>query len=235
MIKLTPETHILVLTGAGISAESGIRTFRDSGGLWENHRVEDVATPLGFSRDPRLVWEFYRQRWRDANQAKPNPAHYALAELESQLGDRFRLITQNVDGLHRKAGSERIWEMHGSLDRCLCTRCGSGHQMAEIDLTEPLPHCPQCRGLLRPDIVWFGEIPYFLSEIEEALKHCDIFLIVGTSGAVYPAAGFVMSAKLLGARTVAVNLDPPENSSFIDEFHQGRSGELLPDLLHDWL
>lgn len=234
MIKITEKTKILVLTGAGISAESGIKTFRDSGGLWENHRVEDVASPIGFRRDPRLVWQFYKMRWEDAKSAKPNAAHLALADLEDKLGDNFRLITQNVDGLHQKAGSKRIWEMHGSLNHCFCTKCKASYPMEKIDLKMALPACAVCKGLLRPNIVWFGEIPYHLSEIEDALKECDIFLIVGTSGVVYPAAGFVMSAKLLGARTVAVNLDKPDNLGFIDEFHQGRSGEILPILLSNW-
>ncbi len=234
MISIRPHTNVLVLTGAGISAESGIRTFRDSGGLWENHRVEDVASPLGFRRDPRLVWSFYKKRWEDAQLATPNTAHLALAELEQKLGDNFHLITQNVDGLHYKAGNRRVWEMHGSLNHCYCTNCEAGYSLREINLSEDLPGCPACKGLLRPDIVWFGEVPYFLPEIEEALKVCEIFLVVGTSGAVYPAAGFVMSAKLMGAQTLAINLDKPDNLGFIDHFFQGKSGEVLPKLLAEW-
>lgn len=235
MIRITPNTNILVLTGAGISAESGIRTFRESGGLWENHRVEDVASPLGFSRDPRLVWEFYKKRREDALKAQPNAAHSALVDLEARLGDNFRLITQNVDGLHFRAGSQRVWEMHGSLHNCFCSRCRTAFSMDAFDLIADLPACSACGGLLRPDIVWFGEIPYFLTEIEDALRECDIFLVVGTSGVVYPAAGFVISAKLLGATTIAINLDKPDNLGYVDEFHQGKSGELLPKLLKEWL
>lgn len=234
MISIYSHTRVLVLTGAGISAESGIRTFRDSGGLWENHRVEDVASPLGFKRDPRLVWSFYKKRWEDAINAAPNAAHLALVDLEEKLGDNFQLITQNVDGLHIKAGNRRVWEMHGSLNHCYCTSCESGYSMQEINRSEALPLCPACQGLLRPDIVWFGEVPYYLPEIEEALKSCEIFLIIGTSGAVYPAAGFVMSAKLLGARTIAINLDKPDNLGYVDHFFQGKSGEVLPNLFAEW-
>lgn len=221
----------LVLTGAGISAESGISTFRDSGGLWENHRVEDVANPEGFIRNPKLVWEFYKQRFNQAMQVKPNPGHLALKKLEDKLENGFHLITQNVDGLHFKAGNRRVLEMHGSINRCFCTSCNKRFMIEAINLEEDLPLCSQCGSYLRPDIVWFGEIPYFLHEIEENLKSCDVFMIIGTSGTVYPAAGFVMTAKLFGAKTIAVNLDKPDNLGFIDEFYQGKSGELLPEIV----
>lgn len=222
----------LVLTGAGISAESGIKTFRDSGGLWENHKVEDVASPKGFSANPELVWDFYKQRYQQSLTVEPNPAHYALADMEKLLGKHFNLITQNVDGLHQRAGNTRCWEMHGRLNSCLCTGCRSRFSMTDIDLNQSLPSCPKCGSLLRPDIVWFGEIPYYLYEIEELLKTCDVLIVVGTSGVVYPAAGFVITAKMFGARTIAVNLEHPDNRSFIDEFYQGKSGELLPGLIN---
>lgn len=218
-----------------MSAESGIRTFRESGGLWEEHRIEDVATPEGWARDPKLVWQFYKHRWQAARKAMPNPAHYALVKLEKHLGDNFALITQNVDGLHTLAGNAHTLEMHGSLDNCFCTECSSRYKLAEIDLAKDIPPCPKCSAALRPDIVWFGEIPYYLSEIEGLLKNCDVFLVVGTSGVVYPAAGFVMTAKYFGAATVAVNLDTSGNSAYIDEFHYGKAGEILPGLVEEWI
>ncbi|MBW6514022.1 MAG: NAD-dependent deacylase [Candidatus Syntrophosphaera sp.] len=228
-------TRLLVLTGAGISAESGLKTFRDGDGLWENHRMEDVATPEAFSRDPQMVWRFYKARREQALKAKPNPGHYALVELEEYLGSNFNLITQNVDCLHKVAGNKNPIEMHGSLEACFCTRCTAKYPISEIDPQAPVPACPQCASALRPDIVWFGELPYQMQEIEWLLQNCDVFLLVGTSGVVFPAAGFVMTAKYLGAKTMAVNLDPTVNREFIDEFHQGRAGEILPRLVKEWL
>jgi NAD-dependent deacetylase len=225
----------LVLTGAGISAESGIRTFRDTGGLWEEHSVEEVATPHGFIRNPKLVWDFYKERYSQSLTVKPNPAHYALKKLEDRLGNNFHLITQNVDGLHGRAGSKRVYEMHGRLCSCYCTNCKSRYHMDDVNLAEDIPCCRKCGNSLRPDIVWFGEIPFYLYEIEEHLKTCDVFMVVGTSGTVYPAAGFVMTAKLFGARTIAVNLDKPDNLGFIDEFYLGKSGELIPGIVEDIL
>ncbi|HCM15742.1 MAG: NAD-dependent deacylase [Candidatus Cloacimonadales bacterium] len=221
----------LVLTGAGISAESGIRTFRDSGGLWEEHRVEDVASPQGFQKNPKLVWDFYKERFKNSLSVNPNSAHQALKRMEDALGENFHLITQNVDGLHIKAGNRRVYEMHGSLKNCFCVSCRTRYELDEIDLSQDVPLCMKCKALLRPDIVWFGEIPYYLYEIEDKLKNCDVFIVVGTSGTVYPAAGFVMTAKLFGAKTIAVNLDRPDNLGFIDEFLQGKSGDLVPPLV----
>lgn len=235
MIKVSSDTKLLVLTGAGISAESGIKTFRDSGGLWENHRMEDVATPEAFQRDPKMVWRFYKDRREQAKQAAPNPGHLALAKLEQWLGDNFHLITQNVDGLHSAAGNSRVIEMHGALSTCLCTRCGIRFYLEEVDISPDLPLCPKCQGNLRPDIVWFGELPYRMDEIDSLLHSCDVFLVVGTSGAVYPAAGFVMTASYLGAKTIAVNLGSMEQSEFIDEFIQGQAGEVLPRLAEQWM
>ncbi|MDD4310260.1 MAG: NAD-dependent deacylase [Candidatus Cloacimonetes bacterium] len=235
MVRITPKSKVIVLTGAGISAESGIGTFRAANGLWENHNVQDIASPEGFKRNPCLVWQFYKKRWLQSQEAMPNPAHFALVKLEQYLGDGFRLITQNVDGLHSRAGSSRVWEIHGSLNRCYCTNCGVSAAMQDIDLTQDIPLCPKCGSSLRPDIVWFGEIPYFLFEIEGAIKQCDYFIIVGTSGVVYPAAGFVLTASLMGAKTIALNLDEPDNIGFIDTFYQGKSGEILPALIEEWI
>jgi NAD-dependent deacetylase len=234
-IKINRDSMILVLTGAGISAESGIRTFRDSDGLWEEHRVEDVATPRAFTQNPTMIWEFYKQRLNQAQQSEPNPGHYALVKLEKAFQGRCSIITQNVDGLHARAGSESLYEMHGSLYRCFCVACSGKYDIRQIDIEPPIPLCPACGSALRPDIVWFGEMPYFLEEIDKLLRECSVFLVVGTSGVVYPAAGFVMTAKFNGASTIAVNLDYPQNKGFIDEFHQGRSAEILPGLVDDWI
>lgn len=225
--------RILVLTGAGISAESGIRTFRDSDGLWEDHAIEDVATPEGFTKDPALVWSFYRERYNQAKAALPNAGHLALADLEARISSRFNLITQNVDGLHSIAGNKKVFEMHGSLYRAICTVCKTSVSMQSIKPDIALPLCPKCNSLLRPDVVWFHEVPYFISKIETLLKCCDLFLIVGTSGTVYPAAGFVMTAKYFGARTVAINMEAPKNLSVFDEFYQGNAATILPNLLSE--
>jgi len=235
MITINPTDRILVLTGAGISAESGIRTFRASDGLWEEHRVEDVASPQGFARDPHLVWRFYKKRYKQAMSVEPNPAHYALKKLEDALGDRFWLITQNVDGLHSRAGNKNVIEMHGSLNTAWCTHCGNRFPTEEIDLEAELPPCPSCNKMLRPDIVWFGEIPYQLDRIQSLLDRATLLIVIGTSGNVYPAAGFVMQARFLGARTLSVNLDAPENKGFFNEFYQGKAGEILPHLVDEWL
>lgn len=224
-------SKILVLTGAGISAESGIRTFRASDGLWEEHNVEDVATPEGFVKDPTMVWSFYKDRYTQSLSAEPNRAHLALSRLEEHLGDDFHIITQNIDGLHTRAGNKRVYEMHGRLASCFCVACRTNYAMQDIDLDSDIPKCKRCGNMLRPDIVWFSEIPYYLYEIEELLKTSHYFLIIGTSGVVYPAAGFVMTAKLFGAHTIGINLERPDNMGFIDEFHQGKCGDLLPDIV----
>ncbi len=235
MIQFSPSSKVIALTGSGISAESGIKTFRDSGGLWENHRIEDIASVDGFNRNSLRVWNFYKQRYTESLDCQPNPGHYALVKLEEYLGKNFTLITQNVDGLHGKAGSKHVWEIHGSLQRCYCTSCKAKYNMQEVLNELPTPTCKLCNTILRPDIIWFGEIPYFLAEIETALRNCEYLIVVGTSGIVYPAAGFVMSAKLLGAMTIGINLEKPANLSFIDEFYQGKSGDLLPELVQQWI
>jgi NAD-dependent deacetylase len=234
-LKLTKKDKVAVLTGAGISAESGIKTFRDANGLWENHPVEDVATPEGFIRDPEMVWKFYRQRLQQILTVKPNSGHYALKRLENFLGDNFLLITQNIDGLHGLAGSERVLEMHGTIHRSFCSDCGISVPTTKTDSKESVPKCLKCKGSVRPDVVWFGEIPYHLDEIMAFLRDTKYFLTVGTSGVVYPAAQFLLIAKHAGAFTIGINLDPPENLNFLDEFHQGLSGMILPELVNIWL
>lgn len=232
--RFSKDTKVALLTGAGISAESGIKTFRDANGLWENHPVEDVATPEGFKKDPGLVWDFYRARFQQILTVKPNPAHYALVELENYLQDSFLLITQNIDGLHSLAGSKRVLEMHGSIHRCFCYNCGYETLTNEIVDQKGIPRCSKCSGMHRPDVVWFGEIPYHLEEIMTFLRGLDYFITIGTSGVVYPAAQFLMTAKYSGAATIGINLEPPDNYRFIDEFHQGLSGQILPELVKQW-
>ena len=239
-LEINEDTWVLVLTGAGVSAESGIPTFRAAGGLWESHRVEDVASPAGFQRDPGLVWRFYSERRQAAKACAPNPGHVALAELERQLGHRFLLATQNVDGLHRRAGSDRLLELHGNLFMTRCSRCARApFEDDAIYAAAKLPGCGQCdaRGefaLLRPHIVWFGETldPVHMSQVEafmlKASQHRFVFLAAGTSGAVYPAAGFVDAAKQFGAETWLVNAEPAENTTRFDQFVKGASGAVLP-------
>ncbi len=229
---LAAATEVAVLTGAGVSAESGLATFRGAGGLWEGHRVEDVATPSAFRRDPELVWRFYNARRANLRQARPNPGHRALAALEDRFGERFTLATQNVDGLHRDAGSRRLLELHGSLRRVRCTGCDRVEERG----TEPLPDLPRCDGcgaLLRPDVVWFEE-PLPVAEWHEAKRaadRCDCFLVVGTSAVVYPAAGLIRSARYAGAKVIEVNLTTTGASGAADVGLYGPSGELLPRLV----
>lgn len=241
MDRIVVEKHarVLVMTGAGASADSGIPTFRDANGLWENHRVEEVASPEGFRRDPRLVWRFYSQRRAGVLKAEPNAGHRALAELERRLGNRFLLVTQNVDGLHRRAGSQRVIEMHGNLLETRCSRCERAPFEDHATYDQEIPLCDECekRGetaLLRPNIVWFGEMlnPAHLEAIENFLNGPRplTFVAVGTSGVVYPAAGLVDAARRAGARTWLVNADPAENTSRFEHFVQGRSAAILPTL-----
>jgi NAD-dependent deacetylase len=218
---------VVVLTGAGISAESGVPTFRDANGLWEGHRVEEVATPGAFDRDPSTVHRFYDARRAALGAVSPNTAHRALADLERQLGDDLLVVTQNIDDLHERAGSTRVLHMHGELYSALCRGCGRRTRWLE-DLIHfpPCPHCGLCE--LRPDVVWFGEVPYEMDRIEAALGEADLFVSIGTSGAVYPAAGFVQYAAACGARTLELNLEPSVGSAMFDEARHGRAGELVP-------
>lgn len=223
--------NIVILTGAGISAESGIDTFRSGadGGpsLWEQHRVEDVATPEAFARDPDLVHRFYDMR-RAAIQTKvPNPAHEALARLDAQWSGELLIVTQNVDDLHERAGARRVVHMHGEHLKALCEACGvrSDWRGALIDR----PPCPVCQArALRPDVVWFGEMPYRMGEIYAALRKADLFVSIGTSGAVYPAAGFVRDARQVGAATLELNLERSEGSGWFHETRLGPASALVP-------
>ncbi|MGH3352074.1 MAG: NAD-dependent deacylase [Nocardioides sp.] len=223
---------VVVLTGAGISAESGLATFRDADGLWQGHHVNDVATPEAFRRDPEVVHKFYDDRRRELRTVKPNAAHIALARLEQLLGDGLLVVTQNVDDLHERAGSSRVVHMHGELLSALCDSC-QGRFAWDDDLGDA-PTCPACgNDTLRPDVVWFGEMPYALDLIERALSEADLFVAIGTSGAVYPAAGFVRMAALAGAKTLELNLDPSETTYLFDDARQGPAGKLVPAWVAD--
>jgi NAD-dependent deacetylase len=231
MLAISPTDRIFVLTGAGVSAESGIPTFRGLGGLWRHYRIEEVASPEAWQRDPRLVWEFYSMRRRVACAAKPNPAHFALAKLEHNLGERLFLCTQNVDTLHEQAGSKHVVHMHGELFQSRCDAC-TRPPFEDRNLYEPpaeIPRC-QCGGQIRPHICWFGERPFELDQIYKALDECTTFLAIGTSGVVEPAASFV--AHVAGrAQTIYVGPEEPANAFSFTECHLGKAGELLPDLL----
>lgn len=237
MMFLEPATRVFVLTGAGISAESGIATFRDSNGLWERHRVEDVASPEGFERDPALVWRFYGERRAQAGTVQPNPAHRALAALEARLGEGFFLCTQNVDDLHEQAGSRRLVHMHGEL---FLTRCSDDACRAApfVDRRHAFPELPRCAcgALQRPHIVWFGEVPFEMQRIKREVQACDLFLCIGSSGHVYPAAGLVREIvyrRSMGetCRSVYVGLEAPANAEDFDQVVLGKAGEVLPALL----
>ncbi|MCW8092377.1 NAD-dependent protein deacylase [Alteromonas ponticola] len=229
--------RVVVLTGAGISAESGLKTFRDSGGLWENFRIEDVATPEAFTANPNLVYHFYnmrRQQLRD-EKIQPNAAHNALAELEGVLGDRFALITQNVDDLHERAGSQRVFHMHGQLRSA---RCLKSHAAVvwndDLDLNSRCGCCMPKNGL-RPDIVWFGEMPLFMEEIHQLLSQADLFISIGTSGQVYPAAGFVDIANEFGADSIELNLEPSyQHTNFKHSIH-GKASTVVPEFVKEFL
>jgi NAD-dependent deacetylase len=226
--------RVVVLTGAGISAESGVPTFRDADGLWEGHRVEDVATPEAYDAHPVAVQRFYDERRAALARVEPNPAHLALARLESVLADDLLVVTQNIDDLHERAGSTRVLHMHGELLSALCRSCRS-RVTWEGDLAD-FPPCPRC-GFpeLRPDVVWFGEVPYEMDRIQAALEGADLFVSIGTSGNVYPAAGFVQLATLRGARTLELNLVPSEGVTFFQESRQGRAGDLVPQWVDEVL
>jgi NAD-dependent deacetylase len=251
--------NILILTGAGVSAESGLATFRGPDGLWEGQRVEDVATPEAFARDPALVHAFYDARRAKLGTVEPNAAHEALARLDAEWPGELLLVTQNVDDLHERAGSKRLIHMHGELAKGWCLACDerfpwTGPMSPSTVRPEPVEGlplssaaggrgststssgrtdvnvCPECGsvGQVRPDIVWFGEMPYEMDRIDEALRRCDLFVSIGTSGAVYPAAGFVQTARYCGAKTLEMNLEPSLGSFMFDESRTGRAGELVP-------
>ena len=227
------QQRVVVLTGAGISAESGLRTFRDGDGLWEEHRIEDVATPQAWIADPVLVWRFYQARRRQLLEVKPNAAHQALATFATKK-DHFTLITQNVDDLHERAGNESTIHMHGSLKTLRCEQSGSSEvRMEEADFCDEFLYCQCCAvpQRLRHDIVWFGEMPMHMEAIYSAVKKSDLFIVVGSSGHVYPAADLVNIANAAGATTILVNLEAPLNAENFDEVHLGKAGELLPNIL----
>ena len=250
------QSNIVILTGAGVSAESGLQTFRAADGLWEGHRVEDVATPEAFVRDPGLVHQFYDARRARLAEVEPNTAHVALARLDAEWRGKLLIVTQNVDDLHERAGAKRLLHMHGELLRGWCLACDSrfpwtGPMAPQTVRPEPVEgpslvgqeeaqsfdklwtngnFCSGCQtpDLVRPDIVWFGEMPYEMDRIEAALIGCDLFVSIGTSGAVYPAAGFVQTAKYRGARTLEINLEPSQGSIFFDERRFGLAGVEVP-------
>ncbi|OOF26527.1 NAD-dependent protein deacylase [Salinivibrio proteolyticus] len=231
-----PYRHIVVLTGAGISAESGIRTFRDQDGLWEEHHIEDVATPEGFARNPRLVQQFYNDRRRQLQSGVlPNAAHDALARLEKESDATVLVVTQNIDDLHERAGTQHIIHMHGEL---LKARCSHSQQTIDWvgDITETDHcHCCQMPAPLRPHVVWFGEMPLGMGQIHDALTQADLFVSVGTSGAVYPAAGFVHEAAMHGAHTIEINLEPSAVESEFNERRYGKASTLVPALVDEIL
>ena len=241
-IVVEPEDRVFVLTGAGVSAESGLRTFRDQGGLWEGCRIEDVATPEAWQKDAARVWSFYSLRRRDARGAEPNPAHRALAALEAQLGDRFFLCTQNVDNLHERAGSRRLVHMHGELFASRCEFHPAASGAGALGCTSPpfadeklyesaeaIARCA-CGGRIRPHIVWFGEIPFEMERIQREIDRSTVMLVVGTSGAVYPAANFV---RWSGARVRKYYIGPeePMNAQAFTRLVHGKAGEALPGLI----
>ena len=237
-IPISSSDRVFVLSGAGISAESGLATFRDSDGLWSGHRVEDVATPEAWAENPELVWRFYSQRRHDATAAVPNPAHHALAELESAIGDRFFLCTQNVDDLHERAGSKHMIHMHGQLFESRCEDdCGkpSFSDSEQYTSLAAIPNC-SCGARIRPYIVWFGEIPLEMDRIQQEIDRCTVMVVVGTSGAVYPAANFVRWANQRSrhghtkVRTIYIGPEPPLNSSEFSQTVLGKAGEILPGL-----
>ncbi|MGB5324492.1 MAG: Sir2 family NAD+-dependent deacetylase [Pseudomonadales bacterium] len=222
--------NIVVLTGAGISAESGLNTFRDSGGLWEGHRVEDVATPEAFAANPEYVQDFYNMRRAQLQEpaVQCNAAHLALAEFEGRWRGNFTLVTQNVDNLHQRAGSKNVLPMHGELLKARCGACEN--ILAWHENLDAQSRCDQCgaQGSLRPHVVWFGEMPLYMGEIDAALADCSLFVSIGTSGAVYPAAGFTRLAQAAGAETVELNLAPGETATLFDRALYGPATEIVP-------
>jgi NAD-dependent deacetylase len=258
--------NIVVLTGAGISADSGLATFRGADGLWEGHRVEDVATPEAFQRDPALVHQFYDARRARLSEVEPNAAHRALARLDAEWPGELLIVTQNVDDLHERAGANRLLHMHGELAKGWCLACGErfpwqgpmspstvrpepveglhfsrdaseGQPFDKLRTNGSVNACPSCQavGQIRPDIVWFGEMPYEMERIEDALRGADLFVSIGTSGAVYPAAGFVQTARYCGAHCIEINLEPSQGSIFFDESRMGRAAELVPAWVEEML
>lgn len=229
--------RIVLLTGAGVSAESGMGTFRDKDGIWTRHSLEDVATPEGFARNPRLVHDFYNARRKSLKGAAPNQAHHALSRLEKAMtraGSQLLLVTQNVDDLHEKAGSRSLLHMHGELKRVMCASCGVKGAWDEDLFTDT--ECWACgAGALRPDVVWFGEMPYGIDAIYDRLSACDLFVSIGTSGEVYPAAGFVHEARMAGAHTMELNLEPSANHRDFGEGRYGPATQIVDEWVSDMI
>lgn len=231
-ISIAANDHVFVLTGAGISAESGLPTFRASDGLWAGHRIEEVCTPEALEADPWLVWQFYAMRRADCSKAQPNPAHIALAKLEAQLPGRHFLCTQNVDDLHERAGSKNLVHMHGELAKSRCERecgCPPVEDRTVYASLDDVARCA-CGGRLRPHIVFFGEIPLEMPRIEREIERSTLMLVVGTSGNVYPAANFVRWARAAGARTVYIGPEHPLNAAAFTHIVEGKAGEVMPGL-----
>ena len=232
---MTNHEKIVILTGAGLSAESGISTFRDKDGIWSKYNIEDVATPEAFHKNPELVNDFYNQRRQGHAGLKPNKAHEALAELEHMHNGDVLLVTQNIDSLHEQAGSTKLIHMHGEIYKAFCSFC-----KYKIECTENLsqesvcPNCNKARGM-RPDVVWFGEMPYQMDRIYNALAECDLFISIGTSGNVYPASGFVAEARQNGAYTVELNLEPSQGINMFHEAIHGKATEVVPAYVHKLL
>lgn len=231
---MTEIRNIVILTGAGISAESGIDTFRSAGGLWEQHRVEDVATPEAFARDPDLVLRFYDMRRAAIQEKEPNAAHFALAELDARWDGNLLIVTQNVDDLHERGGAQRVLHMHGEHLNAWCTSCDVRSRWAGPLIERPA--CPVCQArTLRPDVVWFGEMPYRMGDIYAALREADLFVSIGTSGAVYPAAGLVRNARELGIQTLELNLERSQGSQWFHETRLGPATEVVPQWVAELL
>lgn len=219
--------RIVCLTGAGLSAESGLGTFRDAGGLWSRYDLNDVATPRGFARNPAMVHDFYNARRANCRTAQPNAGHLALVRLEAAMGNDLLIVTQNVDDLHERAGSVSALHMHGSLMGALCQRCDARWPAPQV--MHPTDACPECGAhATRPDVVWFGEMPYHMERIAQALDSADMFVAIGTSGTVYPAAGFVDLARAAGAETVEINLTRSEGSHLFDRHITGPASQAVP-------
>lgn len=219
--------RLVVLTGAGISAESGLRTFRGNDGMWEHENIEDVCTPDALRRDPKRVKDFYNFLRKGLPNHQPNAAHLALAELEERLGDEFLLVTQNVDDLHERAGSKRVLHMHGDLMKLRCVR-DEDHEFFFTGEETLETKCPICGAKTRPDIVFFGEVPLYMDQIQDALRECEEFVYIGTSSVVYPAAGFKSFAKSFGAKVTCLNLEIPDHDPYTDVFVQGKATEVVP-------
>lgn len=238
-VRLASKDRLFVLTGAGVSAESGLPTFRGMNGIWRTYRVEDVASPDAFAADPALVWQFYSERRQRHKTVAPNPAHFALAELERNLGDHFFLCTQNVDSLHEQAGSQRVVHMHGRLmqSRCSNPRCITKpfDDSNGYPTRDDVPRCSSCGCLIRPHICWFGEVPFEMDLVLHQLSEASVLMVVGSSGVVEPAASFVRMARRNRARTIYVGPEEPANRDYFDDVLLGKAGEILPEMVRKLL